>query len=73
MQQHPQAPHQAVLENPDLSSTEADLAFLQEFLGEHLEVDEPSFAQDHLMDPLHTDMGCVTQPQGGRVARAQLP
>ena len=73
MQQYLQAPHRAVLETPELSSTEADLAFLQEFLGAHLEVDEPSFAPDLLMDPLPTDMGCVTQPQGGHLARAQLP
>ncbi|CAK0783658.1 hypothetical protein CVIRNUC_006857 [Coccomyxa viridis] len=57
MQQYLQAPHQDVVEHPEFSSTEADLAFLQEFLGEHLEVDEPSFAPDHLMDPLHTNMG----------------
>ena len=73
MQQYLQAPHQDVVEHPEFSSTEADLAFLQEFLGEHLEVDEPSFAPDHLMDPLHTNTGCVTQPQGGPLARAQLP
>ena len=61
------APDQDVVVNPELSATEADLAFLQEFLGEDLEVDEPSFAVDHLMDPLPTDLGCVTQLDGRHI------
>ena len=65
MQQSLQASHQDVVVNPELSATEADLAFLQEFLGEHLEVDEPSFATDHLMDPLPTDLGCVKHTDWG--------
>ena len=72
MQQHFQAPHQDAVVTPELSATEADLAFLQEFLGEHLEVDEPSFAPEHLMDPLLTDNRCVTQPEGGTVRERTL-
>ena len=68
MQQSTQAPHQNVLENPELSATEADLAFLQEFLGEDLEVNDPSFAIDNLMTTLPTDLGCVTKPDGWHIA-----
>lgn len=68
MQQAPQAPHHDVEGNPEHSTTEADLAFLQEFLGEDLDVDEPSFAMDHLMTPFPTDLGYVTHSDGGHIA-----
>ncbi len=51
MQQHSQLSHQEGATNVHFPDAAVDLAFLEEFLGEDLDIDDALLPADHLFDP----------------------